>query len=335
MSFRCPGCLDAKSLLGEGDCRDDYVKWFFNPALTPYRKLIDAVYLVVQYRGDDPVLLICDVSPESSLLFRFTMKTQDRKGRNHQRYEVMKVERSELPSLINGEFKAIPDERTKEFIIESVEGVDLPRCECHTVQNELFNVYARNPKAYWLKSEDRSSNSSPQQRLTGDSGRAVCSGRTTVSHPKNDKKRMSNVLFALLIASFGLGAWNYFQSTSEIKQLHNKLKARDRDVEKYCAEIMGLRSENSKLQAKVDQFEEWVKTRSNFEMNKVQLKTKFDEIIKNFREAEDLLAHMDETPKPVDRKSVMSSASLDVHGRNKECSSVRFLSEKNSSGHEE
>lgn len=302
MSFRCPGCLDAKSLLGEGDCRDDYVKWFFNPALTPYRKLIDAVYLVVQYRGDDPVLLVCDISSESCLLFRFTMRSHDRKGRGHQRYEVMKVERPELPSLLNGEFKATPDERTKEFIVEGVEGADLPRCECHTVQNELFNVYTRNPKSYWFKSEEGPSNPSPQQQLTSDPGRSVCAGRTTLSRPKKGGKIMCKVLFALLIALCVLSGWNYFQSADEIEQLRNRLKACDSDIEKCCEEIKDLRSENSKLRAKINQFEEWTKTRDNFELNKVKLKNKFEEIIKNFREAEDMWLHMDEISSPASVK---------------------------------
>ena len=112
---------------------------------------------------------------------------------------------------------------------------------------------------------------------------------------------MCGVLFMLLIVSCGFGGWNYFQSTGEIERLHKKLKARDGDVEKHCAEIENLRKENGRLQSKIGQFEEWTKTRSNFELNKVQLKIKFEEIIKNFREAEDLLVHMDETPKPKER----------------------------------
>ena len=278
MLLRCPGYLNAKSLLESGDCREDYVEWFANPALTPYRKLIDSVYGSMQYRGYDPVLLVCDVSSESCLLFRFTMRSHDRKGRGHQRYEVMKVERPELPSLLNGEFKATPDERTKEFIVEGVEGADLPRCECHTVQNELFNVYTRNPKSYWFKSEEGPSNPSPQQQLTSDPGRSVCAGRTTLSRPKKGGKIMCKVLFALLIALCVLSGW------------------------KCCEEIKDLRSENSKLRAKINQFEEWTKTRDNFELNKVKLKNKFEEIIKNFREAEDMWLHMDEISSPASVK---------------------------------
>lgn len=334
MLLRYPGYLNAKSLLESGDCREDYVEWFSNPALTPYRKLIDSVYGAMQYRGDDPVLLVCDVSPESSLLFRFTMKTQDRKGRNHQRCEVMKVERPELPSLLNGEFKAVPNEMTKEFVVESVERAALPQCERHSVNNETLVVYARNSKTYWFRGEGVVSDQPSKRQSTSDSARTVCPGRT-VNHPKKGGDILCKVLFALLIASFGLGGWNYFQSTDEIERLHNKLKARDSDIAKHCAEIENLRKENSKLQTKIDKYEEWTKTRDNFEVNKVKLKIKFDEIIMNFREAEDLLVHMDETPKPADRKSVMSSASLDGHGRNKEYSSVRFLSKKNLTGHEE
>ena len=140
MSFRCPGYLNAKSLSEGGDCREDYVEWFSNPVLSPYRPLIDAVYKAMQYRGDDPVLLVCGVSSEACLLFRFTMKSKDRKGRNHQRCEVMMVDQSELPTLLNGEFNAVPDEDNKEFVVDSVKGTTLAQCERHRVKNEVFNV---------------------------------------------------------------------------------------------------------------------------------------------------------------------------------------------------
>ncbi len=113
---------------------------------------------------------------------------------------------------------------------------------------------------------------------------------------------MCKVLFALLIALCVLSGWNYFQSADEIEQLRNRLKACDSDIEKCCEEIKDLRSENSKLRAKINQFEEWTKTSDNFELNKVKLKNKFEEIIKNFREAEDMWLHMDEISSPASVK---------------------------------
>ena len=284
MSFRCPGYLNAKSLSVGGDCREDYVEWFSNPMLSQYRPLIDDAYRAMQYRGDDPVLLVCGVSAETCLLFRFTMKSQDRKGRNHQRCEVMMVDQSELPTLLNGEFNAVPDEDNKEFVVDSVNGAALPQCERHRVKNEVFNVYARNPKAYWFKSEAPAPKPLSRQSPTSDSKRPINQGRT-VDRSKNGERIMCRVLLVLLIVSCVLGGWNYFQSTSEIEQLRNILRTREDEVTKRRTEIENLQKENG----------------SNFELNKVQLKIKFDEIIKNFREAENLWAHIDETPNPTSK----------------------------------
>ena len=300
MSFRCPGYLNAKSLSEGGDCKEDYVEWFSNPVLSQYRPLIDAVYKAMQYRGDDPVLLVYDISPELCLLFRFTMKSQDRKGRNHQRCEVMMVDKSELPALLNGEFNAVPDEDNKEFVVDSVKGPTLPQCERHSVKNEVFNVYVRNSKAYWFKTEPPAPMPFTRQSPTSDSKRPINQGRT-VDRPKNGGRIMCKVLFALLIVLCAFGGWNYFQSANEIKRLRNSLKARGDEVAKHCAEIEDLRKKNVRLQKEIDKFDKWIKTRGNFELNKVQLKIKFDEITRNFKEAENLLAHIDETPSPASK----------------------------------
>ena len=74
------------------------------------------------------------------------------------------------------------------------------------------------------------------------------------------------------------------------------LGRRDGEVKDCHTEIERLRNENYGLHDTIKKYDKWVKTRSNFELNKVQLKIKFDEIIKNFREAENLWAHIDETP---------------------------------------
>lgn len=297
MSFRCPGYLNAKSLSEGGGCREDYVEWFSNPMLSQHRPLIDAIYRTMQYRGDDPVLLVCDISAEACLLFRFTMKSQDRKGRNHQRCEVMMVNQSDKPALLNGEFKAVPDEDNKEFVVDSVNGAALPQCERHRVKNEEFNVYARNHKAYWFKSEGTTQVTSQRQQPTGVSRQPVRSGRT-VDCPRKERKIMSKVLFTLLIVSCVFGVWNYFQSADEIECLHKNLEARESEVKDFRSEISNLRNKNERLQAEINKFDKWARTRSNFEQNKVQLKIKFGEIIQDFREVEDLLSHIDEVHKP-------------------------------------
>ena len=316
MSLRCPGYLNAKSLLDGGDCLEDYVEWFSSPELSSCRLLIDTVYRTMQYRGDEPVLLVCDVSSESCLIFRFTMKAQDRKGRNHQRCEVMKVEHSELPALLNGEFTAVPDENTKEFVVDGVEGTPLPQCEHRQVKDVMFGVYARNPKAYWFKSEGVTQIAPPSPLPTGVSRQPIRAGKN-VDYPKQEKKIVNKVLFALLTVSCVFGVWNYFQSADEIECLRKNLEARERDVKGCRSEISTLRNENERLEAEINKFDKWVKARSNFELNKAQLKVKFDEIIQDFREAENLLSHIDETPKltSMEGRLAVSSSTSDVNSR--------------------
>lgn len=251
MSFRYPGYLNAKSLSEGGDCREDYVEWFSNPLLSPYRPLINAVYRAMQYRGEDPVLLVYGVSAEACLLFRFTMKSQDRKGRNHQRCEVMMVEQSELPALLNGEFRAVPDEESKEFVVDRVEGAVLSQCECHRVKDEVFSVYTRNQRAYWFKGEESSPPLSPRQQTSSKKHPAGDSIRTirpiqTVDHSKKGEKNMCRVLLALLIVVCVLGGWNYFQSMSKIEQMGKK-------VQQMCEDMEDMKKMNKKQMNKIEQ----------------------------------------------------------------------------------
>ena len=290
MSFRCPGYLNAKSLSEGGDCREDYVEWFSNPVLSPYRPLIDAVYKAMQYRGDDPVLLVCDISPESCLLFRFTMKSLDRKGRNHQRCEVMMVDQSELPALLNGEFKAVPDASAKVFVVDGVDGDVLSQCRQHRVKNEILSVYTRNPKVYWFKNEEPVQIAFPRQKHSNEAKPSVRSGRTVI-HPK-ERKNMNKVLFVLLIVSCAFGGWIFFQ----LDRLRTNLDYRTVEIRNCRSLIEDLQVENRRLKEQIKRYDKWVKTRSNFELNKIKLKNKFSEIVEKFHEAENLWVHIDESP---------------------------------------
>lgn len=291
MSFRCPGYLNAKSLLADGDCGEDYREWFSNPALSSCRLLIDNVYRTMQYRGDGPVLLVHEVSDESALVFRFTMGVHDRLGRKHQRCEAMLVESLRLPALLNGEFDSVPDEETKEFVVDSVDRSPLPHCQRHGT----LTVYARDSRAYWFKGESLQA--------------PTISRRDKVERPKpsfrmgqvgNRQRKERNAMFkvavVLLIALCLAGGWGCFQFTREMETLRMDLGARDKTIANCQTELEKLRNENNRLRSENAKFDKWVKTRSNFEVNKVQLQVKFDEIVKDFREAEKLLAHMDATP---------------------------------------
>ena len=132
---------------------------------------------------------------------------------------------------------------------------------------------------------------------------------------------MSKVLFALLIVSCVFGVWNYFQSADEIECLRKNLEARESEVKGCRSEISNLRDENERLQVKISNYDKWVKTRSNFELNKVQLKIKFDQIIQDFREAEALWAHIDETPNTTSEKG-QSAATSNASGAISETNSI-------------
>ena len=170
MSVRCPGYLNAKSLQARGECREDYVEWFSHSALAAHRPLIDAVYRTMQYRGDGPVLLVCDILPDACLLIRFTMESRDLRGRSHQRCEAMLVGRPELPALLNGEFKAEPDGDAAEFVVSNVEREGLPTCEGRRIKDVVFSVYARNPESHWFKSDASVPAPSPKQRSMDSTG---------------------------------------------------------------------------------------------------------------------------------------------------------------------
>ena len=303
MSFRCPGYLNAKSLLADGDCGEDYREWFSNPALSSCRLLIDNVYRTMQYRGDDPVLLVHEVSEETALLFRFTMGVHDRLGRKHQRCEAMLVEGSRLPALLNGEFDSLPDEETKEFVVDSVDRSPLPRCQRHGT----LTVYARDSRAYWFKGESLQT--------------PTISRRDKVERPKpsyrmgqvgNRQKKERNVMFkvavVLLIALCLAGGWGCFQFTREVETLRMDLGARDKTIANCQTELVKLRNENNRLRCENAKFDKWIKTRSNFEVNKVQLQVKFDEIVKDFRETEKLLSRMDAAPVDNHEKGAMGGA---------------------------
>lgn len=291
MSFRCPGYLNAKSLLADGDCGEDYREWFSNPALSSCRLLIDNVYRTMQYRGDGPVLLVHEVSDESALVFRFTMGVHDRLGRKHQRCEAMLVESSRLPALLNGEFDSVPEEETKEFVVDSVDRSPLPHCQRHGT----LTVYARDSRAYWFKGESLQA--------------PTISRRDKVERPKpsfrmgqvgNRQKKERNVMLkvavALLFALCLVGGWGYFRFTQDVEGLRMDLRTRDKAVANCRAEMEKLRTENDRLRNEIAKFDEWIKTRSNFEVNKAQLQVKFDEIVKDFRETEILLVQMDAAP---------------------------------------
>ena len=295
MLLRCPGYLNAKSLLADGGCEDDYRVWFSNPALSSCRLLIDAVYKTMQYRGDGPVLIVYKVSEETALLLRFTMGSHDRLGRKHQRCEAMLVDDSRLPMLLNGEFDSVPDEEAKEFVVGSVDRSSLPRCQRCVIQNETMTVYARDSRAYWFKAEslqtptisrkDKVERPKPSFRM-GQGG----------NRQKTERSVMLKVAVALLIALCLVSGWGYFRFTRDMEGLRMDLRTRDKTVASCRAEVEKLRTENDRMRNEIAKFDKWIKTRSNFEVNKVQLQVKFDKIVKDFREAEKLLAHMDAAP---------------------------------------
>ena len=339
-----PGYLYAKSLCRDDQLSEGYKIWFFNDGLTLVREKIEALRKSFRWRPDSsrryaPVVVIEPGEGDRVLVVRFSDAGKD----SFMRPQTLRMEALLVPVELvswfwDGTFKAKPNREGAMFYVdEPSPAPDFPGWNGGRLVHgapETFSLAGSLP-CHPTGNTAESDVVTVEQVPDPADLHMASSSRQTEDHSKKDNKVTRKVLFVLLVLSCAVGGWNYFKLVEEIEQLRNGLKARDSDIEKHCAEIVGLRSENSKLQAKIDQYEEWIKTRDNFEVNKVKIKIKFDEIIRNFREAEDMLVHMDETPKPADRKSVMPSASLDVHGRNKEYSSVRLLSKKNFPGHEE
>ena len=294
MSVRCPGYLNAKSLRARGECREDYVEWFSHSALAAHRPLIDAVYRTMQYRGDGPVLLVCDVLPDACLLIRFTMELRDLRGRSHQRCEAMLVGRPELPALLNGEFKAEPDGDAAEFVVSNVEREGLPTCEGRKIKDVGFRVYARNTESYWFKSDASVPDPAPKQRLMDSAGheRVNCP-------PRQRGSVMGKVLIAFLVVLSAFAGWNYFQCATENGKLRDDLNRSRQEARTLEARVEKLKGQNDELQAWIQRYDKWMKTRTNFEVNRIQLRSRFEEIVKNFRDVEELLSHMDEPPRTV------------------------------------
>lgn len=291
---RCPGCLRAKSLLPNGACEEDYVEWFSHPALSAHRPLVDAVYRAVQYGGDAPVLLVCDVSPESCLLFRFTMERRDRKGRSHQRYEALKICRAELPMLMDGAFKAVPEKDTAEFVVDGAGGSPLPEREHRRVGGVGLRVFARDAASYWFRSESAAT-AEPVERPSNGGGSKAEYRPTRDEHRKikeNGGRIMTKVLLLALVASCAFGGWNYVQRG----RLHDRMSAMSRKIEDCREEMLRLRDENGRLTGKITKYDKWMKSRGNFELNKVLLAAKMDEIMEKFDEARSLMARMGEAP---------------------------------------
>ena len=297
MSVRCPGYLNAKSLQARGECREDYVEWFSHSALAAHRPLIDAVYRTMQYRGDGPVLLVCDILPDACLLIRFTMESRDLRGRSHQRCEAMLVGRPELSAFLNGDFKAEPDGEAAEFVVSNVEREGLPTCEVRRIKDVGFRVYARAPEAYWFKNEASVPAPPPKRRLTDSAGheRVNCP-------PGRRGSVMGKVLIAFLAVLSAFAGWNYVQCATENGKLRGDLNRSRQEAGALEARVRKLKGQNDELQARVQRYEKWMKTRSNFEVNKIQLRSRFEEIVKDFRAVEELLSRMDEPPRTVARE---------------------------------
>lgn len=301
MNIRCPGYLNAKSLAEDDVCRADYVDWFFHPALAPHRLLIESVCQTMQFHGDAPVLLVGDVASDSSLLFRFTMRASDRLGRAHQRCEVLLVPRSELPAFLDGAFRARPDADSKEFGVETVGGRALPYCGSRQVRNETLGVYTQNVRSLWFKGEIEEPSPSLERPSTD---MADPQKVPDPSSEKKGRKLMCKVLLILWATSCGLGIWDHIRSAGEMAQLRASLKVCRGETSECRAEIGNLRRANSRLQEKIAQCDKWTATRSNFELNKIELQRKCVELVKRFREVEILLARIDETPQAAPPKKI-------------------------------
>lgn len=312
------GYLYAKSFLPGDSLEEGYREWFQHSLLVPHKKRIKELRDCFAWRTDascvhSPVVVVEPVSGEERILIvRFSDAGKDPFGRPQTlRQEAMLVPPSLVPRLWDGTFSAVPDLGTATFtVVFGAPASDFPGLgegllingnhadfDFEDHESSITAEPVRNDSAIKMSS----SSSTPHTNPTIRPKRSIGPGEAIKRIKKGDRI-MCRVLSVLLILLCILGGWNYFQLTSEIEQLRNR-----RDAQKD--EINGLRKKNGELQREIDKFDTWIRTRSNFEVNKAQLKIKFDEIIKDFREAENLLTHIDETPSPMsaDGQSVVVS----------------------------
>lgn len=316
-----PGILYAKSLRPGDSLEEGYKTWFSNAELGDLRDRVEALRTSFRWRPDSsrrypPVMVFEAGEGERILVVRFSDAGKDPFGRPQTlRMEALLVPVNLASQFWDGTFTAEPDSDHAAFVVDGTSpATDFPGWnQDRLVQGESGTFSLSTPSPCSLSHVATSTghynptdvqeppfpeptlNPPPKQQSTSESRRTIRLERT-VGYPKKVEKIMCRMLFALLIVSFVLGGWNYFQSTDEIERLRNSLKTRDMEIANHRVEIEDLHKENGRLQSEISKFETWIKTRSNFELNKVQLKIKFAEIIKDFRDAEILLAHIDETP---------------------------------------
>ncbi len=318
-----PGFLYAKSLRPDDSLEEGYKTWFFNAELDNLRDRVEALRTSFRWRPDSsrrypPVMVFEAGEGELILVVRFSDAGKDPFGRSQTlRMEALLVPVDLMSQFWDGTFTAEPDSDHAAFIVNgTLPATDFPGWnQDRLVQGESGTFSLGTPSPCSLSHVATSTsrynptdiqeppfpestlNPPQKQQPTSESRRTIRPERT-VDYPKKVEKIMCRMLFALLIVSCVLGGWNYFQSTGEIEQLRSHLMVRDSCITNCCERIEALRKKNAELQDKISKFDEWTKARSNFELNKVQLKIQFKEIIENFKRVENLLAHIDEMPNP-------------------------------------
>ncbi len=150
----CPGYLYAKTLK-EDDRQHavEYQEWFLHDDLTPFKSCIMQISEAFHFTATaGTVLAFVETSAGKGLLCRFRrMPYGDTKGRLHNRVEVMLVDGAVLPRLLNGGFKAIPNESGKSFDVDPVVGDALPQCGGHAFSGIGFKVWGPAEAFYFSK----------------------------------------------------------------------------------------------------------------------------------------------------------------------------------------
>ena len=130
-----PGCLYAKSLLPDDSPGNEFQWYFRHPDIEPFVSEIDALRTSFSWEPGNrlehkPIVVVETAASDSSLLVRFADAGKDKFGRDGTiRLEAMLVPNSDIATLIDGTFSAIPRKDEGIFLIRASDSTQgqLPR----------------------------------------------------------------------------------------------------------------------------------------------------------------------------------------------------------------
>ena len=271
--MKCPGYLNSKTLHEADEFAVEYKEWFLHDTLKP---LYDRIKLFLESfhftMANGTALALTKVADNKGLLFRFRrMPHGDTLGRLHNRIEVILIDCARLSELLNGRFKAIPNDVDCTFDVEPACGDAMPRCEGKCVSGCEFMIWG-NASEFYFNSGDAMQ--SKVQSYTCEEGVGVSMGAT------DDRKKVGGgrtrfLLVLLVLCQLASGVYIYW-CESKVKRL---------DCDNYT-----LKERLAEKESQVQQLSVFFKDQENFEKMKDRLFVVIRNLQNNVADLEGILA---------------------------------------------